>query len=185
MSDVTRRDVCAGLSALALTGAGTALGAAAMQVHATEAPAVKTVQPARPVDQTPDGPAGSSGRAVLEDARVFRLRDQPARTTRSGGESRSITHGRLSSGEWVNLHQTMQPAGAAPAPLHVIRHTEFILIREGEVEFDHDDSAGKTVSEGAGPGDVIFVASGTNHRLRSVGSGPASYVVVAIGGDAK
>jgi len=46
--------------------------------------------------------------------------------------------------------------------------------------FDHDGT-----SEKAGPGDVIYVPLGTVHRVRNVGTVPAKYVVVAIGGDVK
>lgn len=63
--------------------------------------------------------------------------------------------------------------------MHVIEHTEVICVCEGEVAFDHDG-----VTERAGPGDILLVAKGTLHRLRNAGDGPASYFVVAIGGDA-
>ncbi len=58
-------------------------------------------------------------------------------------------------------------------------------MREGEVTFDHVDASGKTLSETVGAGGVILVALGTNHRIRNSGAGPASYFVVAIGGDAR
>jgi hypothetical protein len=32
---------------------------------------------------------------------------------------------------------------------------------------------------------VIYVAYGTMHQARNVGSGPVKYTVIAIGGDAK
>ncbi|GAC1414946.1 MAG: hypothetical protein NVSMB62_01630 [Acidobacteriaceae bacterium] len=127
------------------------------------------------------GPGGGT----LGEARVLRLQDMPVRASGNGSESRSVAHGTLSTGESVNLHQTTQPAGAAPVALHVIRHTEFILVREGEVEFAHEDATGKTLLERANAGDVIFVPTGTNHRVKNVGDGLASYLVVAIGGDAK
>ena len=72
----------------------------------------------------------------------------------------------------------VQPAGAVASPLHVIQHSEFVVVLEGTVEFDHD---GKT--ERVGPGDVIYVALGTLHQVRNIGEVPAKYVVVAIGGD--
>jgi len=66
----------------------------------------------------------------------------------------------------------------------VIQHSEFILVREGELEFDHEVD-GKMVAEKAGPGGVIYVAYGTRHTVKNVGTVPAKYFVVAIGGDAK
>jgi mannose-6-phosphate isomerase-like protein (cupin superfamily) len=41
------------------------------------------------------------------------------------------------------------------------------------------------VSEIAGPGSVIYVAFGTRHAVKNVGTVPARYFVIAIGGDAK
>lgn len=190
MRDVTRRDVCAAaLSALALAGAGEAAGMA-RQVHASEAPAPKGTQAREPLDPTAGGsamPGGTSGAGggTLGGPRVIRPQDMPARGTANGGESRSVAHGTLPTGETVNLHQSTQPAGAAAVALHVIRHTEFVVIREGEVEFDHEDGAGETVTERVGAGGLIYVPAGTNHRVRNVGSGPATYLVVGIGGDAR
>jgi mannose-6-phosphate isomerase-like protein (cupin superfamily) len=102
----------------------------------------------------------------------------------NGAESRDIAHGTLATGESVNLHQTMQVAGAAPNPAHVIQHSEFILVREGELEFQHE-VAGQMLSERVGPGGAIYVAFGTRHAVKNVGSVPAQYFVVAIGGDTK
>ena len=100
------------------------------------------------------------------------------------GESRPITHGTLATGETVNLHESTQMAGTAPNTPHVIQHSEFICVSQGELEFQHE-VAGQMVSEKAGPGSVIYVALGTRHTVRNVGSGPAKYFVIAIGGDAK
>lgn len=83
------------------------------------------------------------------------------------------------------MHQSTQPAGATPVPLHVIHHSEIVCVQSGELDFDHQDPAGSVDTDHAGPGDVIYVAEGTNHRIRNVGSTPATYTVIAIGGDAK
>jgi mannose-6-phosphate isomerase-like protein (cupin superfamily) len=117
-------------------------------------------------------------------ARAITLDQMPLRASANGGESRSIAHGTLATGESVNLHQSVQAVGATPSPLHVIQHTEFVLIREGEIEFQHE-VAGQVVTEKVGPGGVIYVAFGTKHALKNVGTVPARYFVVAIGGDAK
>jgi quercetin dioxygenase-like cupin family protein len=85
----------------------------------------------------------------------------------------------------VNLHQSTQAAGAAPNPLHIIQHSEFILVREGQLEFQHEAADGKVSAETVGPGGVIYVAFGTKHAVKNVGDAPARYFVVAIGGDAK
>ncbi len=51
---------------------------------------------------------------------------------------------------------------------------------EGTLSFEHD---GK--SEKVGPGGVIFVAMGTMHTVKNVGTVPAKYMVLQIGGDTK
>jgi mannose-6-phosphate isomerase-like protein (cupin superfamily) len=127
------------------------------------------------VAQTPSTTAGA-----LTESRVFVLEEMPVRKTANGGESRDVVHGALATGEVVGVHESEQPAGATPVPLHVIQHSELIVVQEGTVEFEHDGKAEKV-----GPGGVIYVATGTLHRLKNAGAGPAKYCVVQIGGDTK
>lgn len=122
----------------------------------------------------------ASGADVLSQAQVFPFDQMAVRRMPNGGESRSIVQGVLKTGEVVGLHESVQPVGSVPNPAHRIEHSEFIVISEGTVEFEHD---GKT--DRVGPGGVIYVALGTMHRVRNVGSVPAKYVVIAIGGDTK
>ena len=157
---MSRRDVLAALSAVAAIGA---LGAEAQSSARPEHSAA-----------TPADAASTS----LASARVFHLDHMPTRKMANGGESADCVRGILATGEAVNLHESVLPAGVAPNPLHVIHHSEFILVREGEIDFEHDGKA-----ERVGPGDAIYVAYGTLHTLRNVGNGPAKYVVVGIGGD--
>lgn len=96
----------------------------------------------------------------------------------NGGESRNIVQGVLATGESVALHESMLPAGSVPNPAHRIEHSEFIVVREGTLEFEHDGQVEKV-----GPGGVIYVAFGTLHRVRNVGDVAAKYVVIAMGGD--
>jgi mannose-6-phosphate isomerase-like protein (cupin superfamily) len=128
-------------------------------------------------------PKTAAGAGTLGPARAIPLEQMQERKTPSG-EGWSIAHGTLATGESVNLHQSMQVAGAPPAQPHVIQHTEFVLVREGEVEFVHE-AGGQMLTERVGPGGVIYIAFGTKHAVRNVGSAPARYFVVAIGGDAK
>jgi len=118
--------------------------------------------------------------APLSEARIFAADASPARKMANGAEIRSIVHGELKTGESVDLHETMQPVGTVPSPLHPINHSEFIVVREGMIAFSHD---GKV--ERVGPGGVMYVAQGTMHSLKNVGDVPARYVVIAIGGDVK
>ena len=181
MKNLSRRDVCVGLPALAVVGAGVA-GA---QVHTSEFPAPQAGQPAGktvPANDQPGAPVAGGG--TVGAARAIPFDGMPARTNASGGETRDIAHGTLATGETVNLHQSMQVAGQTPPALHVIQHSEFICVREGELEFQHEVD-GKIVAERVGPGGVFYVAFGTKHLIKNVGPVPAKYFVVAIGGDAK
>ena len=98
----------------------------------------------------------------------------------NGGKSWDVLDGILVTGEAVAIHESAQPPGLAPNPQHKIDHSEFILVREGTLEFQYD---GKF--ERVGAGGVIFVAPGTMHTARNVGNGLANYVVISIGGDTK
>ena len=180
MKTSTRRDVLIALPALAATSALHA------QVHASESPMPQASQPASrtaPAQAVPAPPTPTSP-GTLGAARAIAFDQMPVRTMANGGESRDIAHGTLATGETVNLHQSMQVVGATPNPPHVIQHSEFICVREGQLEFQHE-VAGKMVSEIAGPGSVIYVAFGTRHAVKNVGTVPARYFVIAIGGDAK
>ena len=116
--------------------------------------------------------AGAESKVVHFDA-------MPVRKNANGSESRDVLRGRTGTGDPINVHETMQPAGMAPNPAHAIQHTEVICVREGVMEFTHD---GRT--ERASAGDIVFVAKGTTHQVRNAGPGALDYFVVAIGGDA-
>jgi mannose-6-phosphate isomerase-like protein (cupin superfamily) len=113
-------------------------------------------------------------------SKVFAYDRMLVKKSPNGTEGRSIPSFTLTTGEAVGMHESVQPAGATPVALHAIHHSELILIQEGSIIFEHD---GK--QEKAGPGDMIYVADGTTHRMTNVGTGPAKYVVVQIGGDTK
>jgi mannose-6-phosphate isomerase-like protein (cupin superfamily) len=113
-------------------------------------------------------------------SKVFAYDQMPARKSPNGTESRSVASFTLATGESVGMHESVQPAGATSVALHIIHHSELILVQEGSLIFEHD---GK--QEKAGPGDMIYVADGTTHRVTNVGTSPAKYVVVQIGGDTK
>lgn len=98
----------------------------------------------------------------------------------NGGESRSILRGALATGEAVTVHETIQTPRTKPNPPHAIQHSEFILVLEGTLAFEHDG-----LSEQAGTGSVIYVAYGTLHTIRNIGTVAAKYTVMAIGGDQK
>ena len=116
----------------------------------------------------------------MSESRVYSWAAMPVVKRANGGESRDVLHGRLETGEAIALHVSVQPGGAAPNPAHRIEHTELILVSAGTLEFAHDGQV-ETVRAGG----VILVAVGTMHAVRNVGEGPATYFVLAIGGDVK
>jgi quercetin dioxygenase-like cupin family protein len=152
MKEITRREMCLGLSAVAAIGA------------VAEA-------------QTAAVPAGSN---VLSETKVFPFDQMPARKMTNGGESRDVLRGTLPTGEVIAVHESEQPAGTPPNPLHKIQHCEVIVIMQGTVIFEHDGKSDKL-----SPGSVILVTPGTLHTVRNIGDGPAKYCVVQIGGDTK
>jgi mannose-6-phosphate isomerase-like protein (cupin superfamily) len=121
-----------------------------------------------------------AGPDVLSQAKVFPFEQMPVRKMANGAESRDVLRGVLTTGEVIAVHESEQPAGTPPNPLHKIQHSEVIVVMQGTVVFEHD---GK--SEKAGPGSVIFVAPGTLHTIRNIGQETAKYGVVQVGGDTK
>jgi quercetin dioxygenase-like cupin family protein len=116
----------------------------------------------------------------LATARVFSYEEMKTRTMPNGAEGRSVFSGTIATGEAVGAHESMQPSGTVPPALHNIQHSEFIVVQQGTLEFDHDGKA-----ERASPGSIIYVPIGTMHAIKNVGDCPAKYVVIQVGGDTK
>ena len=80
-----------------------------------------------------------------------------------------MLHGVLPTGETVELHETSLLPGHMPHPPHKHRHSEFMLIREGTVEFNNDgkldlvigNEGDRSVSVLLGHGDGTFQMSAT------------------------
>jgi quercetin dioxygenase-like cupin family protein len=148
MKNVSRRDLCVALSALAAVGAGA----------------------------VPEADAQARSNDVLDKPRTWAFDALPVKKNANGGESRAVVQGVVATGEPVEVHETMLPPGQMPHPPHKHRHSEFIFVREGELEAE---SGGMKTR--VGPGGVIFYASNILHGLKNVGTTNANYFVIAVG----
>ncbi len=139
MAEMTRRNLCLSLPALALFS----------KALAQSAP-MSTSEPS------------------LTHSRVFTFEQLPANKGTSGNASRSrhVLRGTLPTGEAVEIHETTLMPGLMPHPPHKHVHEEFMMIREGTLEFTANDKADKV-----GPGGVVYAASGEVHSLRGTGQG--------------
>lgn len=155
---MNRRDLCVALSTLAAV-------AAARPANGQTAPIAPGATSA----------PGAQAEPVLSVQKVYPFESLPVAQS-ANGESRAVVHGVLPTGEAVELHETTLLPGHVPHPPHKHRHSEFMLVREGAVEFDND---GKF--ERVGPGGVIFAASNVMHGLKNVGETNANYFVIAVG----
>jgi quercetin dioxygenase-like cupin family protein len=162
---MNRRDLCVALSSFAALAAMAAEGQAQEPASLPETMAVPA-------------PPGSKGDPVLSTPHAFKFDDLPVVKT-ANGETRAVTRGVLVGGEAVEMHETRLLAGHMPHPPHTHKHSEFILVREGQIEFENNGKPDGV----AGPGGVIFIVGNVLHGLKNVGQTTANYFVIAIGRD--
>jgi quercetin dioxygenase-like cupin family protein len=164
MNPMNRRDLLVALSSFA------ALAAATAEAQNKEPGTLPEVV-AGPA------PAGNPREQVLSQSRTFRF-DQLPDAPNANGETRAVVRGALPTGEAVELHETTLLPGHSPHPPHQHRHSEFMMVREGTIEFSNNGTP-----ERVGPGGVFLAASNVMHGLTNVGETPANYFVIAIGRD--
>ena len=115
MREITRREMCVGLSAVVATGE-------VVKAQTTVA---------------------SAGAGVLSQSRVYTVDQMPVRKMANGGESRDVLRGALTSGEVIGVHESTQPAGMVANTPHTIQHTEVMVVVEGTLAFEHDGKSEK------------------------------------------
>lgn len=112
----------------------------------------------------------------LSESRVLKFADLPLRKFANGGEQRRVMSGTLATGEFVEIHETMLPAGEMPHPPHKHPNSEWLFIQTGSLEYIHDDGSRVAVTTG----DIVFTASDKTHGLKNVGATPATYIVFSV-----
>jgi len=100
----------------------------------------------------------------------------PVTNLPTGSTMRRVVSGTLPTGEFIEIHETVLPAGKMPHPPHKHPNTEMLFIQSGRLEYLDVD---KPIN--IGPGDVVFSASNVIHGLKNIGDTPATYIVVSIG----
>jgi len=121
-------------------------------------------------------PLGPMTTAQLSRSRVIRFDELPTRKLDHGGLQRIVMSGTLPTGEFIEIHQTLLPAGKMPHAAHRHPNSEWLFIQSGDLEFI--DEGGKVIP--VKPNDIVFSASNNSHGLRNVGSTPASYLVFSV-----
>lgn len=124
-------------------------------------------------------PLESQTAETLANSQVFPFDKLTVRQSADGVQMRPVLKGKLSTGELLEVHETLLPAGAMPHPPHHHLHSELWLVRQGTVELTV-----LGVGQRVGPGGVGFAASNRQHSIKNVGNGPAQYFVVAVGSGA-
>ena len=116
---------------------------------------------------------GPEGGGSLGSAKVF----TSALTKAANGSERwNVLGGTIATGEAVAMHESVLPAGTPKGALHVIKHSELIVVMEGILSFQHED-----VVDTVPAGSVAYVAYGTNHLLWNSGETAARYFVFQMG----
>jgi mannose-6-phosphate isomerase-like protein (cupin superfamily) len=115
MREITRREMCVGLSAVVAAGG-------------------------KAKAQTPVPPVAAG---ALSQSRVYAVDQMPVRKMANGGESRDVLRGTLTTGETVGVHESQQPAGMVPNTPHTIQHTEVMVVIDGTLAFEHDGKSEK------------------------------------------
>ncbi len=159
----SRRDLCLSLPAFALFSDAFA-----------QQPAPPAAQESRP-----DPAKIARGTEVFAHNQVFRWDEKPLLPGKATS-IQGVNQGALITGEGVEMHNTVLAPGHEPHPPHQHEHSEWLLIREGQVEWMIDGQR-----QSAGPGDICYAASMHMHGIRNAGTVPAKYFVMAVGPNLK
>ena len=91
-------------------------------------------------------------------------------------EFRAVLKGKLATGEFLEIHETMLPPGGDASSRASSRPFRNVAVREGTVEFNR-----QWREEQSRAGRRRICASNDEHGVTNVGKTPAKYFVVAVG----
>ena len=124
--------------------------------------------------------AQQSTTAEFSVSKVFAYDALPVIKESNGHEMRRVMSGTLPTGEFIEIHESVLPAGKMPHPPHKHPNTEVLFIQSGKLEYIDVDKPIRV-----GPGDIVFSASNVLHGLSNIGDTPAAYIVVSVGKELK
>ena len=157
MSNSTRRDLCHNLSLIAL------LPSLAAKAQSAAPP-------------PPVAPAKSCAEPLLTHCAAFPFEGLPIRYSEGGAPTRQIMEGRIPGSEIVELHESTLEPGKTPHPPHRHPHAEFLLVRQGTIEFLPDNPPVRVTAGGA-----AYCAPNQLHGFRNVSETQAVYFVLKVG----
>jgi quercetin dioxygenase-like cupin family protein len=152
MSDLTRRNLCLALPALGL-------------LSALNAEAQSLASPASENALNTD----------FSHCKAFVFDQMPLRYSGGGAPTHDIARGTVPTGELIELHETTVAPGKMPHPAHQHPHEEFILVREGTMDFLYNGE-----SHLLGPGGVGYTAPNQMHGFKNAGTTPATYFIFSL-----
>jgi quercetin dioxygenase-like cupin family protein len=169
MSEITRRTLCLDLG-LALTALGLS-NVASAQNDAHTAP---VTGPAGPKTQ-------NSLQTPLDHSRAFVFEQMPLRYSDAGAPTHDILQGvaPVGGGYLVELHETTLAGGKEPHPPHQHPHVEFILVREGTIDFMIGDVGAET-HHLLTAGSVGYTAPNERHGFRNSDQTTATYFIFSL-----
>lgn len=124
---------------------------------------------------TPNSASAAAGKLEVVPSGVYEFDKLPVKRT-AASTSRAILHGKLATGESIEVHETTLAPGGAPHPPHHHEHTEMFLMREGEAEVTISGQAQRVTAGG-----IAYVHSSDEHGITNKSGKPATYFVVAVG----
>lgn len=125
--------------------------------------------------QAPNSTSAGAAKSDVVPSEVLEFDKLPVKKAATS-TSRAILHGKLATGESIEVHETTLEPGGAPHPPHHHEHTEMFLMREGEAEVTISGKAQRVTAGG-----IAYVHSNDEHGITNKSDKPATYFVVAVG----